>query len=305
MSTDSSQSATQEEQLEPCPTPLVWQEVVRSFDTQQTQLDFQTSLGHLKLTSFGEGQPILFIGGHVATPRLFALIAWLLKDEYRCLLMQHPEWTQTPKPGSVIPNTVSMIAEFMERGLPEGVDVFGSSYGAQVALQLLIEHPNRVNNTILQSGWANREFNLIERAVLRVGTGAPGSAGRVPMWLSIQHQNHRRWFPPFDETRFGFLIEEIRQNRTRKASRRLLAAHHTNLNDRLSEINNPVHILRCEGDGPLLDQLQATLEESLPNVTSEEMHTTGQYPYLTHPHRIAKLIRKQFPISKSSETPLF
>ncbi len=305
MHTDSSQSAPQEEKTEPCPTPLVWQEVVRTFDAQQTQLDFRTTGGHLKLTSFGSGQPLLFFPGHVATPRLFALIAWLLKDQYRCLLVQHPFWNKTPSANKVIQLTAKMLSEFLVSGIPEGVDVFGSGFGGQVALQLALDSPELVRKSVLQSAWAHRDMNLIEQTTLRFGTCLPSSLGRVPLWSAAQVQNHRLWFPPFDETRFGFLLEETRQCRTRNVARRLLAACKTNLTPQLANITHPVHVLTCEGDGPLLEKLQQRLKDSLPNVTSEEMHTTGQYPYLTHPHRIAKLIRREFPIRETCPTPLF
>lgn len=65
----------------------------------------------------------------------------------------------------------------------------------------------------------------------------------------------------------------------------------SDLREQLSDIRQPVLIIRTEGDGELLGTYQKELEENLANSKSESIHTCGLIPFISRPHAIAKLIR--------------
>lgn len=291
-------SVSLDPQPEPCPTPLAWQEVLREFDQQSLIRTYETELGELDLTEFGQGPPLLFLPGIVGTPRLFALTAWLLRDEFRCLLPDHPRWKRRPRTKDLIGQTAEVVAAVGRHLAGEGLDLFGTSFGGQVALELMLRQPGLVRRAVLQSSWAWRRLTVTEKAVLQIGRGVWLPIQKVPLWLSTQVQNHRRWFPPFDETRFGFLLNQTYATPTREVSRRLLAAGQTDLRPMLGSIEHPVLILKCEGDGRQISAAEEELERDLPSARTVEMHTTGLFPYLTHPHRLVKILREQFADAK-------
>ena len=63
------------------------------------------------------------------------------------------------------------------------------------------------------------------------------------------------------------------------------------IRDSLPEITQPVMLLQTEGDGVILERYQQELQSGLVNVQSKYLHGSGLYTYLTHPHRVAKLVR--------------
>ena len=59
----------------------------------------------------------------------------------------------------------------------------------------------------------------------------------------------------------------------------------------LSEISQPVLLVGTEGDGRILENCGQELAEGLAGSRREHLNGTGQFPFLTHPHRLAKVIR--------------
>ncbi len=290
--------ATLDEIPDPCPTPLAWQEVVQSFQEQirQGPLDFQ--FGTVTATQFGEGPPLVFLPGSLGSPRLYALLAWLLKENRQCWLLDHPVFESRPNPKELISATATAYVDVLGELFDGPVEVYASNFGVPVCLEMMRSTPTLVQKAALQSGWATRKLTFFEKSLLQIGRFVPFTIRSVPLWLSTQIQNHRAWFPPFDETRFGFLLNETYQTSVRDVSRRLLAASQTDLSSQLAKIRTEVLLVRCEGDGQLISQQQDLLEKSLPKHESVSLHTTGHYPFLTHPHRLVKVLREFFNIPK-------
>ena len=294
MSIEPVHSATADEGHAPCPTPLAWREVVDSVGEFGQVQTLHTDRADVELTSFGQGPTLLFLPGVLGSPRLYALVAWLLREEYRCLLVDFPRWHRLPSLNSFVQETAETVAQAVRQSSSDPVRIYASSAGCQVALSLMRQHPEQIEQAVLQSGWACRRLNLFETALLQLGRTVSWPVRRVPLWYAVQVQNHRPWFPPFDETRFGFLLDEIEQTPTCEGARRVLAAARTDLRGDLASITHPILVLRCEGDGPLVDEMQTELVSGLPNAQEEWLHSTGSYPYLTHPHRVVKILHTFF-----------
>jgi hypothetical protein len=59
----------------------------------------------------------------------------------------------------------------------------------------------------------------------------------------------------------------------------------------LGSIVAPTLLIGTEGEGPNIRRWMRELQSGLTDVRTEDMHSSGLYPYLTHPHRVAKLVR--------------
>lgn len=283
---------------DPCPTPLVWHEVLAAFEKSAGGQIVCADDAQIAVREFGDGPPLCFFPGLGGTPRLYALTAWVLQDQYRCLLIDHPVWKRKPPAKTLIHATADAWSTILQLYAPQGADVYAPSLGGQVALDLMARHPTFIRRCLLQGAWARRTLTIAERSILGVGTFCPGPVRRVPLWLSTQLQNHRRWFPPFDESRFGFLLHECGATRTVDFASRLRAAALTDLTPRLPAVSQPILLLRTEGEGFPIAAAMEHLRQRLANATEEWMPLCGQYPYLTHPHRLVKVIRNFFRLDR-------
>ena len=151
--------------------------------------------------------------------------------------------------------------------------------------------PRRLEKVILQQAFAYRRLSWVERLLVQVGHWIPGPVKRVPGWKTIQEQNHRPWFPPFDQTRWQFLLEDTGQVPISALAARAAVLRRFDMRADLSADSHPVLLIRTEGEGQLAGQCHEELAARLPRVQSEWLSLCGQIPYLTHPHRMAKLIR--------------
>ncbi len=295
----SSEVAPIEEQREPCPTPLESQDIVRSFQEEMRQGPVAFEGGTITATQFGSGPPLIFLPGTLGTPRLYALTAWLLRNDRQCWLLDHPNFDKNPPESELVAKTASAYASVLTELFGGPVDIYASTFTVPICLRMMSSTPNAVKKAALQSGWMEGTLTTAERLLLKIGKRLPVTMRRVPGWVSTQIQNHRPWFPPFDKTRFSFLLGETYQTNVSDASRRMLASTHTDLRDRVKEIPHEILILRTEGDGQYITDQQEWLEKQLPNSQVSWMHTSGHYPYLTHPHRLVKSLREFFEIPKS------
>ena len=71
---------------EPCPAPLVWQEIRENY--LRESIPWELAHGPHRLTgrTWGVGRPLYFLNHYAGTAELFSLTAWLLKDHFRCVL---------------------------------------------------------------------------------------------------------------------------------------------------------------------------------------------------------------------------
>lgn len=287
-------SGAQEElEHEPCPAPLNWQEVVRDFEQESRVEVLPIDNGTVRCVRFGSGRPFVMLPGPAGGARLFALCAWLLRDEFETIVIEHPDWKEPPALTEAVTAEADAVASVLKRVTDEPVLLFATSFGVQVAIALLSDsvRAKLVRGAVLQGGWAHRKLSLAERWLLWLVSEAGRPLIAFPPWQVIQRNNHLPAFPPFDPTRFRFLVQETGQTRTSACVHRLRASHKTNLVSQLGEIKTPTLVVPCELDGRQLTETQKVLAEQIPGAEVEWMHTSGIFPYLTHPHRMIKLIR--------------
>jgi pimeloyl-ACP methyl ester carboxylesterase len=283
------------EPAEPCPTPLSTAEVFDSFDRQCTAWEVETNWGMVQGQSLGEGPPLYFLNSLEGTSELFRLLAWLLREEFRCVLFdarRNPISNgKTASDPASVPEVRQLfaVADFHK---DDSFLAYGSGFGGWVALAGMLTEPERFHGAILQGGYAERNFKILERVLLFLGKRSKRLLQDVPGWKTIFEQNHRRWFPPFDAPRweiFQHIAGHVSVKDLAHRARQIGAVRFAN---RLGEITAPVLCLKSEGEGRMLRQQQEALEQALPNCQAEWLQDSGRVPHWTHPHRVAKIIRQ-------------
>lgn len=120
----------------------------------------------------------------------------------------------------------------------------------------------------------------------------PGRVQSTPLWRGLQERGHRLWFPPIDPTRWLFYLENAGQTPVAELVRRFGMLSRFDARSRLKQLATPTLLLQVEGEGEMQARCRDELAALLPNARTEFLHTTGLLAFLTHPHRLAKLIRE-------------
>ena len=275
---------------EGCPAPLAWAEVVATFLQESRERTVDFAGGTISCRTIGTGRPLYFLGGASGDGRLFSLTAWLLREERECVVVEYPRFKSRPSPKTYVARCVEALERLRTELGHSEVDVYGAMFGGLVALQWLQAAPGAVIRGILQTPTLATPWTWFERGLLAAGRWMPGGIASLPGWKPLQERNHRAWFPPFDETRWGFLLDDLGQTPIRDLAVRMRATG-TALSPALGTIRQPVLIVRTEGEGAGHTRRAEELESLLPSARTEWMHTAGHLPFLTHPHRLVKVIR--------------
>lgn len=287
-----------------CPAPLSWQEVLAVVRQGSEPVVAETPLGPIRGRAFGSGRPLVCLNGCVGDHESFVLLAWLLRDDCRCLRLDYPD----------LPTARSSSAETLLRLLAEAVgaladscgmdrvSLYGTAFGTLVALQLMLQRPRLVDGTALHCAFAYRRFSFLERWLIRCGQQRRGTLEDVPVATRLLQHNHLRWFPPFDVTRWSFYQQQEASTPIAQLARRAWVSEKCDLRVRLGEIDIPTLLIQCEGDGREAAKDQSELARRLRQVQQESLDNTGRLVHLTHPHRLVKVLMP-FLIESTSERP--
>lgn len=271
---------------EGCPTPLAWKQVRTEFLNQSEEFSFIESGLTIGGRVLGEGTPLYFLNGISASPALFCLTAWLLRDEFRCVILDYP--TKADSLEQLARSLEQTATQFGD----EQFDLYATSFGTAVALNAMQNIPQRIRQAVLQGPLTSMKFSMAERLALTTLGWLPGPIGRLPLRRTVLQNNHSRWFPPFDITRWQFLMAETGNVDTRDVARRVKMLKGLNLTDQVSAIEIPTLVISSEGEAARHRESAAMLASTLPNARAEEISNTGHVPFVTHPHRLAKLVRQ-------------
>ncbi|HLQ43152.1 MAG TPA: alpha/beta fold hydrolase, partial [Planctomycetaceae bacterium] len=273
---------------EACPPPLQWQQVVAAFREQSEQWHAKTSAGLITGRVWGEGPTLVFFNGLGGSCELFALCVYLLKAQCRCVLFDYPDgWTVSWR--RLCDSVADVIEEFAGSG---GCHLFGTSFGSALVLETAARLGPRIHSVTLHAAFAHLHLTVFERFASSLLRWMPGRIRSVPLWRSLQERSHRLWFPPIDPTRWRFYLDNAGATSIATLARRFGMLSQCDLRSRLSQLQTPVLSLQVEGEGAMQSRCRDELTAALPNVRSEFLHTTGMLAFLTHPHRLAKLIRE-------------
>ncbi|MEX0726188.1 MAG: alpha/beta hydrolase [Planctomycetaceae bacterium] len=286
-------TANSTEAVEPCPSPMSWVDVVQRLRTDSAPWEISCGSYSIAGRTIGTGKPLYFLGGATGDSDLFALTAWLLKDEFRCVLYDYPDHSARNHKGR--PLTIDDYADdllaVIEDQHDEQIVAYAVSLGVPVLLTAMQRHPERIGRAIVQGGRIRLPLTGLERLMLRCGRLLPGKLRHLPGRETIWKQNHRAWFPPFDFSRWNFFADVTGDVALKTLAHRLSLMHQTDLRHVAGQLSQPVLIIGTEGEGPRLAAQRQALEQALPFSRTELLDTTGLVPFLTHPHRLKKMMR--------------
>jgi len=276
-----------------CPAPLGWKSVVKNVREQSEPFEVLREGHSIPGRRIGQGSPLYFLNGMGGSHELFSLVAWLLKEEFECVLFDYPSLRQNDgaKYRFTLDDLVLDLEAMRTKLKHSQVNLFASSFGGLVALKWMLEFPESIAHTVIQGGFAHRKLSLFEKLLVCTGLLLPGCIDRLPFREKVQQLNHRLWFPPFDSSRWQFFLNDTGKIVVKDEAQRANLIRKNNLTDRLFEIDIPVLLIGSEGDGIVSERCQKMLQDGLLNTSVERLANSGHIPFLTHPHRIAKLIR--------------
>lgn len=279
---------------EACPPPLLWQDVRREYLARSTSTTVDSAAGPVAVRTWGAGPVLYCLPGFTSPAELYGLMIWLLRDEFQCVTIEPAEISKSPgRSASQTPmqQYVEMLRAVIQAQGVTKYSILGANFGAAWGLAMARAEPGSISRLILLHGFAHRRLSWSEWALKTACSFSRRTLSQFPGRETFQVQNHRRWFPPFDETRFQYFLDASGEIPLREVARRAHAVMLFDLRNSLSQILVPTLLVRTEGEGRVATTLQDELSRGLPNVRQEWLHNTGQLPYLTHPHRLAKLIR--------------
>jgi pimeloyl-ACP methyl ester carboxylesterase len=278
---------------EACPPPLMWQEILGRYETDSDAWEIHHERHRLVGRTWGEGPPLYLLNHFAGTAEMYSMLVWLLRDQFRCVVydtFRSSAKSQQKRSLDVMSYSEDLLAVANHLG-DRQFTVYGAGFGAAVAVQTALIKPDSVSRMILQQGFASRRLSVFERVLATLCGWSNGALDALPQRRRFQAVNHRPWFPPMDQSRFEFLIQSTGKIPLRDLAERAFAAHAFDIRNQLPKISCPVLLLRTEGEGRLAAQSQELLEQKVPNARTEWMHSAGQHPYLTHPHRVAKIVK--------------
>ena len=285
-----------------CPTPLSWQQVLVAFDEQSDEWEINGDRGPIRGRSIGRGPSLVFLNPLLGNWRLMALTAWLLRDQFRCVL--YDDSSLVPRSATIAPGSVKDLVEDLwnvcqQHGDPD-VTVLGTGLGSAVGLAALADAGGRIAAAVLQGPLVSTHLTTSERWLARLGSHLPGRLAHVPGFRSLMVHNHQPWFPPFDESRLAFAIDATGGLSLRVASRRARRLDGLDLSeclDRLATSDSVPPILLVVPESlyddaePIRMPAVMAIAESVPGALVETLAGCGPLGCLTHPHRLTKLVR--------------
>lgn len=286
------QTATSADQASTCPPPLVAFDVLREFHAQADVWYLDRPDYRLTGRQWGAGRPLYLLNGFGGTHELYALLVWVLREKYRCVLWDYPGTAAgaSVSHATTIASLAADVSAIAETCGDESIALYAPSFGSLVALQTMLDKPRLVDRAILQGGFAYRRLSRFEGWLTRSCRFFPGALRRFPGSASVRQHNHRRWFPPFDDARWRYLEENAGRVGVAALAWQGSLIRDTDLRPQLPNIRQPVLLIETEGEGAATRNYQRELAGQLPGASTKTLLMTGQYPYLTHPHRLAKMI---------------
>ena len=285
---------------EGCPPPLAWQEVLATFRTQSTGWELPRGRYCLRGRTWGTGAPLYFLNGLGGTHELFALTAYLMRDQFCCVFHDYPDASAGRVTLDELAANLIAIADLHGH---RQFAVLATSFGGLASLQALLQYPERVERAVLQGAFAHRQLSWAERMLIPLGRMLPFTLNQLPGRRMVHTNNHRPWFPPLDETRWQFFLDNTAPLPLADLACRGAVIRDSDLRQSLPQIRQPVLLVRGEGDGLVTESCQSVLRTGLPHARDEWLHSSGHLPYLTHPHRLVKLIKPFLSEAVPAATP--
>src|ERR671937_1229705 len=149
--------------------------------------EMDLSAGRIDYADSGQGQPIVFVHGLLASGVLWSQVVPQLERDFRCIVPELPlgAHRRPMKPDADIsPRGVArLIAELIERLELDEVTIVANDTGGAISQLLVTEHPERIARLVLTPSDAFEDFFPKEFRPLQWLSRIPGAltVGLQPM----------------------------------------------------------------------------------------------------------------------------
>jgi pimeloyl-ACP methyl ester carboxylesterase len=289
-----------------CPAgpPLTLHDAWDRFAREATQGVFDTGRYRCPYFDWGNGPPLLFIPGAAATGRSFVFTIARLTAFFRCIAYDLPTGRGDgarlgrTTHADLVADTFALLDHL---GIRQAY-LFGSSFGATIALSAMHARPERTPRAILQGGFAWRPLARSERNLARMARYWPGTMRFLPFRTKALRMAHYGPFADRPPEIWDYFIKYTGEVPIATLARHVLLLHSTDLRSILSTIRQPILMVCGDRDSLVRQEHEEPLLSGLPNVRRLELDNCGHFPYLTHAEVLAEIIRSFFTPSSASNT---
>jgi len=274
--------------------PLDFADTTERFRREATRGVCDTGRYRLPYFTWGAGPPLLFIHGVSDCAESFVQPIARLAAHFRCVAYELPGGR----------GDGARVARYTHADLVRDVwalldhlgigqsYVFGSSFGASVALAAMREQPRRVPRAVLQGAVAWRPLRRAEKWIARAARFLPGTMGRVPLRRRILDKVHRWAFEGRGEAVWHSFVAATGRTPIRTFGYQALMLGQTDVRPWLAEVKQPVLLVRGERDATAGPAQTEMLLRGLPNAGRVVIEGCGHMPYYTHPEVLAEVVRQ-------------
>jgi pimeloyl-ACP methyl ester carboxylesterase len=274
--------------------PLDFREATTCFQREAQHGVCDTSRYRLPYFIWGSGPPLLFIHGVSDHAESFVQPIARLSAHFRCIAYNLPTGRNDGARISCYTHAdlVRDLWALLDHLGAAQSYVFGSSFGATVALAAMREQPRRLPRGVLQSALAWRPLRRTEKWLAHLLRFLPGTMRSLPYRTKILTKVHGPMFDGRGENVWQSFVECTGRTPFRAFGHQVLMLDRTDVRPWLADVKQPV-LLVCGERDPLVGAAQTeALLRGLPNAGRVVIEGGGHMPYYTHPEVLAEVVRR-------------
>ena len=274
--------------------PLDFDEATARFRREAQHGVCDTGRYRMPYFTWGTGAPLLFIHGVADVPESFIAPISRLSSHFRCIAYNLPggpgdgAWVSRYTHTDLVSDAWALLNHL---GVEQSY-VFGSSFGATVALAMMRDQPRRVPRGILQGAVAWRPLRRAEKWITRIARFLPGTMRYLPFRNKILNKVHRPSFAGRADNVYRAFVETTAQTPLRTFGYQARLLDGTDVRPWLADVKQPV-LLVCGERDPIIRPAQTeALLQGLPNAGRVVIEDCGHMPYYTHPEVLSEVVRQ-------------
>jgi pimeloyl-ACP methyl ester carboxylesterase len=256
--------------------------------------DFQSLLmkaGVIEVVRMGRGDPVVLVPGLAGSWSLLSPLARRLARSHEVILYslrgdRVPISSPRARALSVYADD---LAELIEELRLERPTVFGVSFGGAIALELALEHRDRVGALILQGTEARYRTNLgsvIARRVLE-RFPLPNDNGFLNQFFNLLHGGK-----PKPSRLVDFVVEHCWETDQSVMAHRLQLLETFDVSERLWQIDVPTLVLAGSRDVIVAPQRQRLLSSAIAGSRFATLEGAGHIGFLSHREEVARQVNR-------------
>jgi pimeloyl-ACP methyl ester carboxylesterase len=242
-----------------------------------------TSQGVVHYEVYGRGKPVVLLHGWLGSWGCWLGTMEALSTRYRAYSLDFWGFGESDKRRESynISDFVALVDQFMERMGIQRAPVVGHSMGGTVALNLALDHPQRVEKVaVVGSPVDGRSLNVFLKLA-----GYPWIAFLVwnsPSLLRLGIKLFAPWIAANWSAWYDLLMRDLSKMTLESFLWSIRSLHHTDLRPRLATLRMPALGVYGQGD-KIVDPQQSRLFERVAHSRVEIMGGSRHFPMLDEP----------------------